>query len=102
MEKWICSVCGNVYQGDTPPELCPVCKVTASHYTRPGEKVTEKLFEEDLPDEKFREAMAGVGNGRTSKKWVCSVCGHVHEGIAPPELCPVCKVTASGFRPENA
>ena len=26
---WVCSVCGFVYVGDTPPELCPVCKVPA-------------------------------------------------------------------------
>ena len=23
-------------------------------------------------------------------KWVCSVCGYVHEGDAAPEVCPVC------------
>ncbi|WP_343019715.1 rubredoxin-like domain-containing protein, partial [Blautia obeum] len=22
-------------------------------------------------------------------KWVCSVCGYVHEGDAAPEVCPV-------------
>ena len=26
---WVCSVCGFVYVGETPPELCPVCKVPA-------------------------------------------------------------------------
>ena len=26
---WVCSVCGFVYVGDAPPELCPVCKVPA-------------------------------------------------------------------------
>lgn len=26
-EVWVCTVCGFVYVGDTPPELCPVCKV---------------------------------------------------------------------------
>ena len=26
-EIWVCSVCGFVYTGDIPPELCPVCKV---------------------------------------------------------------------------
>ena len=26
-EVWVCSVCGFVYVGDTPPQLCPVCKV---------------------------------------------------------------------------
>lgn len=24
---WVCTVCGFVYIGETPPELCPVCKV---------------------------------------------------------------------------
>jgi len=31
------------------------------------------------------------------KKFVCSVCGYVHEGDAPPEKCPVCKAPASKF-----
>ncbi|MGN0779464.1 MAG: NADH peroxidase [Aristaeellaceae bacterium] len=31
------------------------------------------------------------------KKWVCSVCGYVHEGEQPPAQCPVCKVPASKF-----
>ena len=31
------------------------------------------------------------------KKWVCPVCGYVHEGDTPPEKCPVCKVPASKF-----
>lgn len=26
---WVCSVCGFIYVGDRPPELCPVCKVPA-------------------------------------------------------------------------
>ncbi len=30
-------------------------------------------------------------------KWVCSVCGYVHEGDMAPESCPVCKVPADKF-----
>ena len=30
-------------------------------------------------------------------KYVCSVCGYVHEGDNPPEFCPVCKAPASKF-----
>ena len=26
-EVWVCSICGFVYIGDTPPSICPVCKV---------------------------------------------------------------------------
>jgi len=31
------------------------------------------------------------------KKYLCSVCGYVHEGDAPPEFCPVCKAPAAKF-----
>ena len=30
-------------------------------------------------------------------KWVCQVCGYVHEGDEPPEACPQCKAPASKF-----
>ena len=31
------------------------------------------------------------------KKYVCSICGYVHEGDAPPEKCPVCQAPAAKF-----
>ncbi|NFO03666.1 NADH peroxidase [Clostridium botulinum] len=31
------------------------------------------------------------------KKFVCTVCGYIHEGDNPPEICPVCKVGADKF-----
>ncbi len=31
------------------------------------------------------------------KKFVCSVCGYVHEGDNPPEKCPQCGVAADKF-----
>ena len=30
-------------------------------------------------------------------KWVCPVCGYVHEGDAAPEKCPQCGVPGSKF-----
>ena len=35
-------------------------------------------------------------------KYVCSVCGYVHEGDAAPEVCPLCGVPASDFVEEKA
>ena len=35
------------------------------------------------------------------KKWVCTVCGYVHEGETAPEFCPVCKVPASKFEEQK-
>jgi len=31
------------------------------------------------------------------KKFVCTVCGYVHEGDAPPAQCPICKAPAEKF-----
>ena len=31
------------------------------------------------------------------KKFVCSVCGYVHEGEKAPDFCPICKAPASKF-----
>ena len=30
-------------------------------------------------------------------KWVCQVCGYIHEGDQPPEFCPKCKAPAEKF-----
>lgn len=34
-------------------------------------------------------------------KWVCSVCGYVHEGDAAPAECPVCHVGADKFNKQE-
>ena len=35
-------------------------------------------------------------------KFVCQVCGYVHEGDSAPEFCPVCKAPASKFVKQDA
>ncbi len=32
-----------------------------------------------------------------TKKFVCKVCGYVHEGNAAPDVCPVCKMPSTSF-----
>ena len=32
------------------------------------------------------------------KKFVCTVCGYIHEGSEPPAQCPQCKAPASKFK----
>ncbi|MBQ5565703.1 MAG: NADH peroxidase [Clostridia bacterium] len=32
MAKYVCSVCGYVYEGDAAPEFCPLCKAPASKF----------------------------------------------------------------------
>ncbi|MBR5592906.1 MAG: NADH peroxidase, partial [Bacteroidaceae bacterium] len=31
------------------------------------------------------------------KKYICSVCGYIHEGDSAPERCPMCKVPSNKF-----
>ena len=85
---WRCKVCGYVYEGDVLPEdyICPICKHGVEDF---------EYFEEtqSAPAAPAVEEKA-VTDG---KKWVCSVCGYVHEGDTPPEICPVCKVPAEKF-----
>ena len=41
MKKWVCTVCGYVYEGENPPEFCPVCKQPASKFK---EQSTDKTW----------------------------------------------------------
>ncbi len=36
------------------------------------------------------------------KKFVCSVCGYVHDGDEAPKVCPVCGVGADKFKEQGA
>ena len=35
------------------------------------------------------------------KKFVCTVCGYVHEGDSAPEFCPICKAPAEKFKEQS-
>lgn len=35
------------------------------------------------------------------KKFICSICGYVHEGDAAPDFCPQCKAPASKFNEQS-
>ena len=59
MTKWICKVCGYVYEGDNAPEQCPVCKAPASQF----EKVEEK-----------KSKYAGTKTEKNSRLWQLAPC----------------------------
>jgi len=51
---------------------------------------------------RYRKLFANVEQGKVFKKdkvikWKCRNCGHVHDGSAAPEKCPVCDHTQSYF-----
>ena len=40
MAKFVCSVCGYVYEGDAAPEKCPVCNAPASKFNKQEGEMT--------------------------------------------------------------
>ena len=80
---WRCTICGYEYVGEELPIgfICPVCKHPASDF----EKVVSKKNNSIKENSKM-------------EKWVCPVCGYVHEGPNPPAECPVCKVKGEKFK----
>ena len=38
MKKWVCSVCGYVYEGANPPAECPVCHVSGDKFIEQKEE----------------------------------------------------------------
>ena len=69
MKKWLCPVCGYVWEGENPPEKCPQCKVDGSKFTEQKEDMAwaaehvvgvGKQFGADVPEEVKAEILAGL------------------------------------------
>ena len=50
---------------------------------------------ERIPVNETKQTPKGEGK---MTKWVCTVCGYIHEGEQPPETCPVCRQPAEKFK----
>ncbi|MCQ2452721.1 MAG: NADH peroxidase, partial [Oscillospiraceae bacterium] len=71
MKKWVCNICGYVFEGDELPAdfKCPVCKAPASKLTEQAGEMAwaaehvvgvGKSFGEDVPAEVQEEIIAGL------------------------------------------
>lgn len=40
MKKFVCTVCGYIHEGDTAPEVCPICKAPAEKFKEQGGEMT--------------------------------------------------------------
>ena len=81
MKKWVCSVCGYVWEGEAPPEKCPVCKVPGSKFVEQAAEMSwaaehvvgvGKVFGEDVPAEVQEEIIKGL---RANFEGECSEVG---------------------------
>lgn len=30
-------------------------------------------------------------------QWICTICGYIHDGDNPPEVCPICEAPREHF-----
>ena len=59
MKKFVCTVCGYVHEGDTPPEECPLCGVGPDQFEEVEEQVIViftaiLMFATTMFDSKYR------------------------------------------------
>ena len=64
MKKWVCTVCGYVYEGENPPEKCPQCGVPASKFI----KILKKNRIEDEGRKKVRKTRRTLVKQKTTKR----------------------------------
>ena len=69
MKKWVCQVCGYVFEGENPPEKCPQCGVPASKFTEQKGEMSwaaehvvgvGKSFGDNVPAEVQKEIIDGL------------------------------------------
>lgn len=72
-----------------------------------GHEEVARLFKEVAEVEKahekrYRKLLENVEKGEVFKKpeikrWKCANCGHIHEGLEAPEVCPACNHAQAYF-----
>ena len=76
MKKWVCSVCGYVFEGENPPEKCHQCGVPGSKFTEQKGEMSwaaehvvgvGKSFGADVPAEVQKEILDGLNANFTGE-----------------------------------
>ena len=89
---WRCKICGYEYVGEELPDdfICPTCKHPAADFEKVINTPAAKVAENKIQSTSSMEE-------KKMDKWVCPVCGYVHEGPEAPAECPVCHVKGEKF-----
>lgn len=85
-QRWKCAVCGYIHTGSEAPEPCPVCGTESGQFSPI-----------DAPPAASPDASAAASTTDGDQQWQCIICGYIHTGPEPPEICPVCGADRSKF-----
>ena len=98
MKKWVCSICGYVFEGEAAPEFCPVCKAPADKFVEQSGEMSwaaehvvgvGKSFGADVPEEVQKEIIEGLRsnfNGECSEVGMYLAMGRVAAREGYPEI----------------
>ena len=98
MKKWVCSICGYVFEGDAAPEFCPVCTAPADKFVEQSGEMSwaaehvvgvGKSFGADVPEEVQQEIIEGLRanfNGECSEVGMYLAMGRVAAREGYPEI----------------
>ncbi len=93
MTKWICSVCGYVYEGDNPPEKCPQCGVPASKFHKAAEEGNVSWacehavgIAKDVDDKEIIDGLKENFNGECSEVGMYLAMSRVADRQGYPEV----------------
>lgn len=73
MNKWICSVCGYVYEGEQTPEQCPICKQPASVFKKDESSLAKSKYAGTKTEKNLWEAFAGESQARNKYTYFAAV-----------------------------
>ena len=77
MKKWRCTVCGYIHQGETPPDVCPVCGVGPEFF----EPVPDSTPNDPLSQKNEEKKSAAIVTGQKDPKAMQSALFKVSYGL---------------------
>ena len=105
LEKLLCRIYEDNILGKLPDERYAVLD---GQYSKEQKELSAEIAEiEAAHSQRFRKIADSLENNTFymcenadgTKKWICTNCGHIHEGNEAPALCPVCKHPQGYFLP---
>lgn len=89
--KWVCTVCGYVHEGDTPPEKCPQCQAPKEKFKKLDEGKTEWVTEHEVGiaqgvDAEIIEGLRSNFNGECSEVGMYLAMSRVAHREGYPEI----------------
>lgn len=75
MKKFVCSICGYIYEGDAPPEKCPICKVGPDKFTEVKEAgaAGDGKYAGTKSEKNLMEAFAGESQARNKYTYFAEI-----------------------------